>query len=342
MARKTKKYEKLYTKENFDEMKADQLSTLKSLLDNPSISLNNTPQHSGVFQLTIPEVDVSFIKPDSGVTTIASNGAQTAQLILGRDRPADLVSGYGGVKGAQRCNTFDIVVGRKSSLNQGKGPKDGQPVDNDFCQDAARIYISEMTDVDLNFGLSANNHARMAQGKASIALKADQVRMIGREGIKIVTGKANGFANLGKDGELNSKGGSIVQPCPPIELNAGNVSGTRTIMGGILKPNEEINLLQPITMGENTRDAFMELSAILDDLMGAIFSFATIQTTLNGVLGVTPLPHHVAACSAATTALTTQVVSPLYHTRVNKVMWEVNYLEKFGQKYVCSKNVFTS
>ena len=342
MSRKTKKWEKLYTQENFDEVRKERIQKLQDQLDNDSLQMNNTPDNSGVFQTDVPEVEVSFIMPPSKIP-VATNASQTAQIILGRDRPCDLVSGYGGMKGAQRASAIDLVVGRKSAANDGKGPEPNQPVDNDFAQDAARIYISETTDIDVNFGLSAGKHGYV-KARSAIGIKADHVRLIGREGIKIVTGKANGFANLGLNGELNSKGGAITMPCPPIELNAGNVGDgeRRRIIGGLKKPSEFVNMLQPLSMGENSRDAFKELSSILDDLMGAIFSFATIQTTLNGVLGVTPLPHHVAACSAATTALATQVVGPLYHTRVNKVMWEVNYLEKFGVKYVCSKNVFTS
>ena len=342
MSRKTKKWEKLYTEENFSDLKKTKIKKLQNQLDNDSLNMNNTPDNSGVFQTDVPEVDITFIMPPSKVP-IATNTAQTAQIILGRDRPCDLVSGYGGMKGAQRANAIDLVVGRKSAANNGMGPDSGTPVDNDFAQDAARIYISEMTDVDVNFGLAAGKHGYV-KARSAIGIKADHVRVIGREGVKIVTGKAHGFANLGLNGELNSKGGTITVPCPPIELNAGNVGDgeRRRIRGGLKNPSEEINMLQPLSMGENNRDALSELSSILDDLMGAIFSFATIQTTLNGVLGVTPLPHHVAACSAATTALATQVVGPLYHTRVNKIMWEVNYLEKFGMKYVCSKNVFTS
>jgi len=336
----SKKYEKLYTQENFDEIRAKQISSLETKLNDPALTVNQTPDNSGIFQTHVHEVDISFILPSS-TAPIGTNKAQTAQIILGRDRPSGLVSGYGGAKGAQRAGAIDMVVGRMSAANGGAGAKANAAVDNDFAQDAARIYISETSDIDVNFGLAPNNHG-YATARSSIGIKADHVRVIGREGIKLVTGKAHGFENLGPDGELNSKGGAIKQPCPVIELNAGNVSGDRQIKGGLLKKTEKIKMLQPLTMGENTAAAFKELSSLLDDLLGAMFNFATIQTTLNGILGVTIFPHHVAACGAATTALSTMVVGPLYHTRVNKIMWEVNYLEKFGSKYICSKNVFTS
>ena len=75
------------------------------------------------------------------------------------------------------------------------GPEPGQKVGNSFSTDAARIYISQLTAVDKNFGI-ANRYQSFwkrpdeAPPGSAIGIKADSVRIIGREGIKIVTGKA--------------------------------------------------------------------------------------------------------------------------------------------------------
>ena len=105
-------------------------------------------------------------------------------------------------------------------------------------------------------------------------------------------------------------------------------------------------------MGYNTRDALRELSNILDDILGAITNFALIQTSVNTVTaaafassGIYP-PHGVAAGvigTANTVGMPTQVLSPLYLTRLTKTFdFEFNYLYPFGYKFICSRSVKTT
>ena len=81
-----------------------------------------------------------------------------AYITFGHDRPTHLFSGYGD-KGGTHCSTIDICAGAASALRKVK-PK-GAPYDETnvigkiFAADASRIYISQMTDVDANFGLPA-------------------------------------------------------------------------------------------------------------------------------------------------------------------------------------------
>ena len=53
--------------------------------------------------------------------------------------------------------------------------------------DSARIYISQRTDVDDNFILPEGN-VGSSRNKSAVAVKADAVRLIARDGIKLVTG----------------------------------------------------------------------------------------------------------------------------------------------------------
>ena len=85
------------------------------------------------------------------------NSKSNAQIVIARDRPASIWSGYGG-QGHQRSSTIDIVAGRmsyqsKSSMIDNKGNTQPAFADPNFELDAARIYISEKTDIDDNFGL---------------------------------------------------------------------------------------------------------------------------------------------------------------------------------------------
>jgi len=97
--------------------------------------------------------------------------------------------------------------------------------------------------------------------------------------------------------------------------------------------------LQPLLLGENTTDALLELGDIVDEIWSALHNLTVIQTTFNGILGITPLPWHVAGSIAATSATLTMVLNSLYQTRTNKTLWEVNHLMPYGFKYICSRNI---
>ena len=60
-----------------------------------------------------------------------------------------------------------------------------ESVDN-FGADAARIYISQLTNVDTNFGISEGKTG-LLKARSAVAIKADGVRIVAREGIKLVT-----------------------------------------------------------------------------------------------------------------------------------------------------------
>ena len=310
--------------------------------------LNFTPSDSGIMHTDnwIDQVGLQY-KTAPNEKVISKNGAF---VVLGTDRPSSMASGY-GAKGSSRAASIDLVVGRMSSARGGKGVKDGTFVDNNFAADAARIYISQQTDIDTNFGIVEGSIGN-PRARSAIGIKADGVRIFGREGIKIVTGKGNGWRGFGFKGETNSLGGKISQPAPGIELIAGNNTEPRKVYGGLFNPRETIETLQPVAMGYNTRDALRELSGIIDEIFGIIQNFAQIQIAINGTTatalassGIFP-PHGAASGvigGVNTAGLPSQVLSPLYHARLNKLFdFEFNYLFPFGYKFICSRSVKTT
>ena len=76
-----------------------------------------------------------------------------AWIILGRDRPASVMSGYGG-KGDTQAASIDIVAGRMGSEVRAFD-ESGEKlfVNPSFKKDAARIYISQKSDIDKYFDL---------------------------------------------------------------------------------------------------------------------------------------------------------------------------------------------
>tara|TARA_Y100001972_G_C7657825_1_gene331397 strand:- start:57 stop:1217 length:1161 start_codon:yes stop_codon:yes gene_type:complete len=293
---------------------------------------------NGVFHTPIPLQPIKY-KQAANEKIIQNEGSY---IVLGTDRPKGEEDGFGAL-GSNRANSIDLVVGRMSSARGGKGPKgsdteSGVSVDNSYFADAARIVISQLTNIDKNFGLASSNSDSV--GRSGIGIKADAVRVIGREGIKIVTGRADGPSGFGNSGETNSLGGKISQPAPTIDLIAGNNTGNVKVWGGLFQPVEMIPNLQPAVKGYIARDAFRDLGTIIDEIWSAVYTLTLTQIKYNAILGSDPFrpwvpPAAVDACASQILF----VMNSLYQTRVNKSMWEFNYLYPFGYKFICSRNV---
>lgn len=207
--------------------------------------------HSGIGNE--PAQEPKFIFNAAKGETVLGGNDGNSYIVLGRDRPGALTSGYGGFGGTQ-CSTIDIVAGRISSIVN----EDDQALyaDPNFTLDAARIYISQRTDVDVNFNL-VDGEVGNAKAKSAIALKADGIRIIGREGIKLVT---NTDAN-------NSSGVSITQNSG-IDLIANNNDAD----------------LQPMLLGYNTIDMMTELIEEIDKLQNRVQYFIDEQQKYNDAI----------------------------------------------------------
>jgi hypothetical protein len=305
------------------------------------IDSGKTPQYAenGLFHTAIPLQTISFKKsPNEDV--IQNEGSF---IVLGTDRPDGAASGYGGM-GSNRANSIDLVVGRMSNARSGEGPpgqEDGTAqVDNSMFADAARVHISQLTNVDKNFGLAAGDTGP-SMARSAVAVKADAVRVIGREGVNIVTGEANSVEGYGMTGETNSLGGKIIKPSPQINLIAGNHTGDYITFGGILHPLESIQNLQPAVRGELTRDAFLEYSEVTEDLIACMSTMAMTQIIFNSILGISVMEPWRAGASTWTVAnQLTWVLTSLYQMRVTLNMTNFNYCNSAGYKYICSRNVF--
>jgi hypothetical protein len=112
---------------------------------------------------------------------------------LGKDRPSSIASGESGA-GSDNCDAIDIVAGPMDDaateyLNDGTVVLNVNP---NFAKDAARIYITQKGNIDAYFGLAdgiqgENKRVGTSVGKSAIALKADHLRFISRESIKLVS-----------------------------------------------------------------------------------------------------------------------------------------------------------
>ena len=124
-----------------------------------------------------------------------------SSIVLGLDRPSNIFSGFGGRKNTH-CAAIDMVAGRMG-YRSAKRTAAGLNINSDpnFKLDASRVYISQKSDPDGYFGLvegSVGNTSKSSP-RSTVALKADTLRFIARENIKLVT----------RTDSQNSQGGNL-------------------------------------------------------------------------------------------------------------------------------------
>jgi len=257
---------------------------------------------------------------------IISN-ANNSWIVLGRDRPSTRNSGYGG-KGDTQAASIDIVCGRMGYEARAIDEKTKQKlwVDPDFKKDAARIYMSQKTDLDENFGIIVGRVGTSAV-KSGIALKADAIRLVAREGIKLVTSES----------KKNSQGGDLLGVVG-IDLIAGNSDDA-----------SQGTDLQPIPKGNNLAEALMRLTNHVEKLNGIVFTLLTVQSKYNTAL-MTHY-HNSPFFAAPTTPPITMIpdavkclIDSLTKTglglgahKANLAMFKHTYLKQSGKKYICSR-----
>ena len=213
----------------------------------------NEPSLSGIAGDGMTEAEPAYIQCSTEEIIKNDSGAS---IILGRDRFGSRISGYGG-RGDTQCASIDIVVGRMGpdAVKYAEGNQKVW-VNPDFKKDAARIYISQKTDVDANFDL-VDGQVGNSETRSAIALKADSLRFIAREGIKLIT----------RTNAKNSQGGTI-QSIQGVDIIAGN-------------DDED---LQPIVKGDNLALALNRIIDHMYSLAGIVDTLLTHQSTLNAAL----------------------------------------------------------
>lgn len=306
-------------------------------------SLKMNPGDQGTFQTDSLTPTINFISARREKKLLSRN--KNAGIIIGADRPHSLASGKGG-KGAAAANTIDIVAGRMSCKQPDISSGKIKAVDPNFACDASRIYVSQLTDVDLNFGIVPGISGRGDQimgkpspSRAAIGIKSDKVRVIGREGVKIVTGRSYAFT---PGAETNSLGGDIARAAP-IELIAGNVDGERNIWGGLFNMPQKVQNLQGLAYGENLNDCLIEIHESLDLLTGCVQRHSHLMGLLTSIISTTAWePWRAAGGPLIGLFVKIFVNVALHHLRINSKLIRIGYLSPYGSKYIVSQNVFTT
>ena len=292
-----------------------------------------------------------------GQTEKIIKGENNSFIILGRDRPSVLKSGFGG-RGATQAARIDLVAGLASSYRHKDGtrtpPNKNTIVSPSFAADAARLYISQKSDIDAYMGL-ASGPRDQSVGRSTIALKADTLRMHARGDVKIVTGRSR-FEGFGNGGETLSTGGDN-EVVGTISLIAGNYTDDDTgisfnMLDPFRKSSGDRRKLQPIPKGDNIASLLEEMIDKIAQLSSMVSQNNSNITHLNNSM----MTHvHLAGPVPTTPSLTHPIVYPLIavgdlQNRTEKAafskdleLMKINYLNPdFGSDFINSKFVYTT
>ena len=294
------------------------------------ISKNGGVLNQGVGSTHMLEPAPTYVKAE--VEEVIQNRYGCA-IVLGKDRchpsNAHRATGYGGL-GHTQCGAIDIVAGRMGP-NPREINKRGRKVEIDpmfnsvsseFGQvvDAARIYLSQKTDVDTNFNI-VDGRVGNRTARSAIAVKADNVRILAMEGIKLVTS-----ADL-----INSQGGDI-----------GETLGVDIIAG-----NKDENL-QPMLLGNNVADAFVSLSSVVSSLTGIVQDIVNDLMMLNGALAAHshpspffalptfPAPMLTMICTQQMIKLASVATFSTFSNKFNLNNFYFKYISHGGSKHIRS------
>lgn len=197
------------------------------------------------------------------------DGYDDTSIVLGRDRTTDDYSGTGGI-GQTRAGAIDIVVGRTTNKvykERKKEIENGIFLNPDFENDAARIFISQKTDVDINFSLPDGPHG-VAEIGSAIGMKADNIRLMAREAIRLVSSLST-ENSLGL--AIPGSGIELIAIEPGLALEDYKTSAQ----------DKKNPIMQPIPKGDNLREAFEGVLELLNKLSGLFTEYVTMQTELN-------------------------------------------------------------
>jgi len=246
-------------------------------------------------------------------------GENQAYIVLGRDRPSNKASGYGG-QGGDKCGMIDLCVGRLSSAEAGQNSN--MYVDPSFSADAARIYISQKTDIDDNFGLDEGS-VGLSKARSAIGMKADSIRIISRQGIKLVTSMDEPISTL--------QGQSVQRGRYGIDLLAGNFGGAETA-----KDKNGRQILQPLARGDYLEECLRKIIGLIQDTNKVTASWMKQQAKWNihvaahyheGPFPAAPSPSLAAQLIPITSRQTINCIIPAaFKNRVNIDMVALTYL----------------
>ena len=183
------------------------------------------------------------------------SGEVNAFIILGKDKPGGKNTGWGADGKKSGAARIDLVAGLSGVTAKETDENNNEvATDPNTNLDAARIYITQQAkDIDSEEYFSlADGKVGKVMNESAIVVKADSVRLVGRKGIKIVTGS---------DKYSGGSGFWVGDDIPGIDLIAGNNDSN----------------LQPMVKGEDLRQAILAMEELRYELFEFIVFILKLQ-----------------------------------------------------------------
>lgn len=292
---------------------------------------------AGVYQTDLREC-IPFYDPAPSETVI--EGKNDARIILGRDRPYSHASGFGARGG--KCGRIHLITGLASASRL----KDGAQTGPNLITDAATIYMCQRTKIDEHFGIPGGSNVS-SKNKSGIGIKADHVRIIGREHVKIYAGGMQNISKpnrpfrnkIGTNREKNSKGGDIMS------------------RGRIDLIADDYKDIQPAVKGKNLVEFLQVIIEQITELYAEINEINTRCLEMNNALLLHQHPEFLGIGGSPGPVLTFKVFDnmlPHYIAKINSVIGNlnlsietINYIDPpnielpaQGAKYILSDSVY--
>lgn len=256
----------------------------------------------------------------NAIDAAKTNEHNGSYITMAQDAPRGPGTGHSAT-GAPAAS-IDLVCGRVSAVAEA-AKNSNLFVNDDFDHDAARLYISQTTDLDKACKLAEGDNPKF-ENRSGVAIIADNVAIKGRLGVKIVTSP---------NGDHNSKSGKIS-------------SGT----GVELIANNNDSDLQPLVKGDNLIDCIYAIYKRIDKLADMVMDVAGENATLGLALGLHT--HTVASTPKGMLAAPSEALAPLaakfvatninvglvggLGVKTNLFFDEFNYTYSLGNSYINS------
>jgi len=188
--------------------------------------------------------------------------AQGCIISCQRDRKSNVYSGTGGTHQSHAA-AIDLVAGPMGQYGKSHTKKNQEiSVDPSFTHDAARVYISQKADIDDYLDIAEGiRSTSLDSPKSAVGIKADVIRLVARENIKLVT----------RTDAENSQGGSL----------SGAYTGDYGIQ--LVAMNDDSDL-QPMVKGTNLQECLGEIIDNINDLRELFKNFIVEDRALTQAL----------------------------------------------------------
>lgn len=277
-------------------------------------------------------------------TDVVYKGPHDSSIVLGRAREGSFNIDEGaGLKGHTGAAAIDLVVGRKAADESFDIRT--MKANPDFATDAARIYISQKSDIDKSLAIPAGKSG-LQEGRSAVGIKADGVRIVARESMKLVVGTD---AKNSRQGSVNTKIG--------IELIAGDLEKASEVL--VIEDTAELQILeiekggmQPIPLGINTAFALDQMTEKVDKLCAAVstafvivndflkeLSMHTHMDFISTYFGIENMPSDecIEACTITQVKLIQTTLTDIKLLRQELDSYRFNHLKPSGPYYINSK-----